>query len=114
MKSEVFDRKEQRLPSTAQTTFGWDPFEVWRTRVKAASEEAVPLSSALLLRQQHRVNAHSVRQFLTRVLCALRMLCDVEKRNQEVSILGDVRDGVHRDADIGRSEAGGVVDFVTP
>jgi len=45
MKSEVFDRQGQRLASKAQATFGWDPYEVWRTRVKVAPEEVMLLSS---------------------------------------------------------------------
>jgi len=36
MKSEVFDRQGQGPASPAQPTFGWDPYEVWRTRVKVA------------------------------------------------------------------------------
>ena len=48
MKSEVFDGKGQRLASTAQAAFGWDPYEVWRTRVRTAPEAMLLPSSSVV------------------------------------------------------------------
>jgi hypothetical protein len=56
MKSEVFDRQGQGPASPAQPTFGWDPYEVWRTRVKAAPEEAMLLSSGSVVGDSREVS----------------------------------------------------------
>jgi len=41
----TIDGLEEPRASSSQPAVGWDPFEVWRTRVRAAPEESVPLSS---------------------------------------------------------------------
>lgn len=54
----MFDGKEERPASIGQPTLGWDPFEVWRTRVKAVAEEVAPPSSGSRVR---------LRKILTRI-----------------------------------------------